>query len=71
MQHLSTLLITRLELAGLLDINPVTLDRMRAAGKIPPPITIGAGTRNIRWRRTEIEKWVADGCPERKTSNGR
>jgi len=67
----TTLLLSRLELAGLLDISPVTLDRMRAAGKIPRPFSIGAGTRNIRWRRSEIEQWVSDGFPECKPSNGR
>ena len=33
--------------------------RMADAGKLPRPLRIGA---LVRWRRADIEAWIADGC---------
>lgn len=30
------------------------------AGRMPQPIRIG---RSVRWRLTDIETWIANGCP--------
>jgi predicted DNA-binding transcriptional regulator AlpA len=35
----------------------------QAAGRIPRPIRIG---RSLMWRFSELEAWVAAGCPPRK-----
>ena len=35
----------------------------QAAGRIPRPIRIG---RSLMWRFSELEAWVAAGCPSRK-----
>lgn len=35
--------------------------RMVDAGLMPKPIKLG---RLTRWRRCEIEQWLANGCPE-------
>lgn len=40
--------------------------RLADAGRIPRPVKLGA---LVRWRRVEIEKWLADGCPTSE-SNG-
>jgi excisionase family DNA binding protein len=54
------LLITAEEVAGMLDISTRTLWRLVSARRIVAPLKIGGSTR---WRRAEIEAWVAAGCP--------
>ncbi len=34
--------------------------RLADAGKMPAPIRFGG---LVRWRRRDIEQWIADGCP--------
>lgn len=34
--------------------------RRLADGRMPAPIKLGSLTR---WNRTEIDRWIADGCP--------
>lgn len=41
------------------SVSPATIWRLRAAGKMPAPIRIG---HSIRWRRADIEAWIAAGC---------
>jgi len=48
-------LMTARELAAQLRIDTRTLRRWRAAGLVPEPLVFG---RSVRWRRTEIEKWI-------------
>jgi predicted DNA-binding transcriptional regulator AlpA len=45
-------------LAALLKIDERTLRRLRAAGEIPEPIMLGR--RKPRWRRHEIDAWLAE-----------
>jgi excisionase family DNA binding protein len=52
--------ITAEEVAGMLDISARTLWRLVSARRIVAPLKIGGSTR---WRRAEIEAWVAAGCP--------
>lgn len=54
------LLIDIKELAVLLRRSEASLERDQAAGRLPRPVRLG-GSR--RWRRTEVEAWVAAGCP--------
>ena len=54
------LLITAEEVAGMLDISTRTLWRLVSGKRIVAPLKIGGSTR---WRRAEIETWVAAGCP--------
>ena len=49
-------------LAVLLNRSVASLERDQAAGRLPAPVRIG-GSR--KWRRADIETWVADGCPAR------
>jgi prophage regulatory protein len=41
-----------------------TIWRLRSAGKLPKPIRIGGA---IRWRASDIELWLENGCPDQKT----
>jgi excisionase family DNA binding protein len=62
------LLLSQTELARLLDLSIRTISRMNASGKIPKPVRVG---RSVRWRRKEIEEWIAAGCPKRLGSEAR
>ncbi len=59
-------------LAGLLDVKGVArllavsirqIWKMNATGRMPAPIRLG---RAVRWRRAELEDWIASGCPPRE-----
>jgi predicted DNA-binding transcriptional regulator AlpA len=39
--------------------------RYRSSGHLPKPVQVGQGA--IRWRQSDIEQWIALGCPDRKT----
>jgi len=54
----------------LLDVNAVArflscsarhVYRLADSGRMPRPQKLGA---LVRWDRIELEKWLADGCPE-------
>jgi excisionase family DNA binding protein len=46
--------------AALLDCSSRHVYRLSDAGRMPGPVRIGA---LVRWRRAEIEEWIAGGCP--------
>ena len=48
------------EVAALLGISPRHFTRLVGRGDAPAPIRLG---ESIRWRRGDIDKWIADGCP--------
>jgi excisionase family DNA binding protein len=54
------LLIAADEVAAMLDISTRTLWRLVSAKRVVAPVRIGGSTR---WRRAEVEAWVAAGCP--------
>ncbi len=56
------LLLSPEDVADLLDIGRSTLYRLSSAGKVPRPVKVG---RSTKWRRREIEAWIAAGCPPR------
>jgi excisionase family DNA binding protein len=41
--------------------------RLDNAGKMPRSIRLGG---MLRWREAAIDKWIADGCPDRRKSEG-
>jgi predicted DNA-binding transcriptional regulator AlpA len=45
--------------AAMLDCSSRTVRRMSDSGLMPPPVRLSA---LVRWRRTELEAWIADGC---------
>lgn len=56
----STTLLTVREVAGLLNCSARHVYRLCDAGRMPPPIRLGA---LVRWSRRVIDGWIADGCP--------
>jgi excisionase family DNA binding protein len=56
------LVLNALEVAVLLKIGKSTFLRLHSAGKVPQPVRFG---RSVRWRRAELEAWVAAGAPSR------
>jgi len=61
---LQPLLLTDVQAANLAGISRATWHRLRSAGKLPPSVRLG---RSVRWRRAEIEEWIAAGCPDGRT----
>ena len=56
-----SLLMDPEDLALELRISIRSIWRRASDGQIPRPIRIGRATR---WRRDEIEAWIAAGCPD-------
>lgn len=57
-------LLTIEELAELLDVSQTQVARMRKRGLIPPPVKINRQV--VRWRRSDLDNWIAQGCPRSK-----
>jgi len=55
------LLIADVVAAGIAGVSRAHWHRLRAAGKLPPPVRLG---RKVLWRRLEIEAWIIAGCPD-------
>jgi excisionase family DNA binding protein len=53
----------------LLHCSPRHVYRLCDAGQMPPPVRLGA---LVRWRRADIDTWLAGGCrPVRQSGGGR
>ncbi|MBZ5709361.1 helix-turn-helix domain-containing protein [Nannocystis pusilla] len=53
----SSALLRAAEVAELIGSTEAQVRNMRARGQLPPPIKVpGLG---VRWRRTDLEKWLA------------
>lgn len=57
--------LTQDDLCERYRITRLTLWRWRKAGRLPPGVIIG---RTVRWRRSTIEQWEADGRPQVRPS---
>ncbi len=55
------LLIDSRQVGELLNLSTRTVWRLLSAGKLPRPVRIG---RSVRWSRSDLETWIANGCPE-------
>jgi predicted DNA-binding transcriptional regulator AlpA len=51
-------LLTQREAALVLRLSERTLERMRCTGRDAPPF-IRCGRRSIRYRQSDLEKWIA------------
>ena len=58
--HRLAVLLDVKEVAKLLGCSPRHVYRLSDSARMPPPLKIGA---LARWRRSDVEQWVADGCP--------
>ncbi len=56
-----SLLIDSRQVGELLNLSTRTVWRLLSAGKLPEPVRIG---RSVRWSRSDLETWIANGCPE-------
>ena len=57
------------DVAALLDRCSVRhVHRLADAGKMPRPVKLGA---LVRWRRADLEAWIAAGCPSQHTGGRR
>ena len=52
------------ELANRLGVSLRHMRRLDSAGKLPKPIRLG---RSVRWPVAEIENWLDEGAPDRRT----
>jgi excisionase family DNA binding protein len=59
-----SLLVSDTEAARLCGLSRRSWHRLRAAGKLPPAEKLG---RAVRWRRADVEAWIAAGCPDART----
>jgi predicted DNA-binding transcriptional regulator AlpA len=55
------LLISDTAAAALAGVSRAHWHRLRAAGKLPPPIRLG---RAVRWRKADVLLWIEWGCPD-------
>ncbi len=58
------LMVRRVEAAAALGMSVDTLDRLRDAGKLPASLKVAG---RVLYRVADLERWVALGCPDRKT----
>ena len=49
------------DLAALLRVSKATVWRLRENLKLPPAIALTS--QCLRWRRSDVESWLAAGCP--------
>jgi excisionase family DNA binding protein len=54
--------------AALLNVSQRTVYRLADAGKMPPPLHLGA---LVRWPSEVIAQWIRDGCPTVRKGAGR
>lgn len=57
------LLLGAERLSEILGVSKRTLWRLRSAGRLPRPVSLGG---SIRWRADEIRRWIGHGCPPLK-----
>lgn len=57
-------LLTAQSVGAKLSLSKRAVFRMRSAGLICAPLRVGQGA--VRWRQSDIEKWIRMGCPNRK-----
>jgi excisionase family DNA binding protein len=61
----SAVLLDVRAVARLLGCSPRHVYRLADAGKMPPPLKLGA---LVRWRRQDLDAWLAGGCKPVRTT---
>jgi excisionase family DNA binding protein len=62
LRHEGEQLLSRREVAERLGVHPRTVARMICEGRLPDPFRLG-GKGDLRWRESDIDDWIAAGCP--------
>jgi predicted DNA-binding transcriptional regulator AlpA len=62
-------LLTAQAVSEMLSLSKRQIFRMKSAGLICPCVKVGRGA--IRWRQSDIEKWIQWGCCSRKEFEAR
>jgi excisionase family DNA binding protein len=55
-----SVLVSVHQVARMLACSARTVYRLSDSGRLPWPLKVGS---LLRWRREDIHRWVADGCP--------
>jgi excisionase family DNA binding protein len=55
-----SLLIKAEEVAQILGVSVRSVWRLHSAGRMPAPVRFAG---SVRWRRTQVEQWIDEGCP--------
>jgi excisionase family DNA binding protein len=55
------ILLSTHEVGKLLGVSARTVARLADSGQMPRGLKLGRHLR--RWRRSDIDSWIADGCP--------
>lgn len=63
------ILITAQAVGAKLSLSKRAVFRMRSVGLICSPVKVGVGA--IRWRESDIDQWIAMGCPSKKEFEAR
>ena len=58
----NTSLISAKEVASILSLSKRQVFRLDSMGKIPAPVRVNGA---VRWRDSDIQRWIALGCPNR------
>lgn len=64
----NTQLLTAKALAKILSTSVRSIWRYRSSGRLPKTVKISGA---IRWRQSDIEKWIALGCPSKSEFEAR
>ena len=54
--------------AEILNLSKRTVHRLNSSGRLPKPVKINGA---VRWRESDIEKWILWNCPDRKSFEAR
>lgn len=52
------------EVADVLGVSTRHVWKMHSSARLPGPVRIG---RSVRWRSSDIDQWIAMGCPNRES----
>ena len=58
--QIEPLMLRAKQAADFIGVSSRTLQNMRASGRLPLPVKLGGC---VLWRRCDLERWVALGCP--------
>jgi len=65
--HHSAALLDVASVAALLAVSARSVRRMADSGAMPRPLKLGS---LIRWRKADVDAWLAAGCPSCRPGRG-